>query len=106
MGRSALHRPHRDIREGLQLRRVCTDELTQSAVERQFEIIGEALKRADEYFPGSVDGLPNVKQAMRFRDRIAHGYFNLDADVIWKAIGDDLPSLREAVRALMPPLPL
>ena len=79
--------------------------LVQSAVERQFEIIGEAMKQAEKYFPGSMTSLPKFKAAIAFRDRLAHGYFNIDPDVPWRAIFEELPALKEAVTKILPPAP-
>lgn len=79
--------------------------LLQSAVERQFEIIGEAMKQAEALYPGSLVSLPKVRLAIGLRDRLAHGYFSIDPIVPWNAITEELPQLREAVRKLLPSIP-
>jgi len=63
-------------------------------VERNLEIIGEALAQASQLFPGSLDTVSELKYVKAQRNRIAHGYFNVDAARLWKAIHEDLPLLR------------
>lgn len=68
-----------------------------AAVERKLEIIGEALKPMEANFHGSTGALPKVKPAMGMRDRLAHGYFDTDLEIIWKTVHYELPSLKLAV---------
>ncbi len=75
-------------------------DLVRSAVERKFEIIGEALRQASQYFPGSVDSVPDLKDAVSQRNRIAHGYFDVDAKVLWDTIKNDLEPLVKEVEQL------
>lgn len=75
-------------------------DLVRSAVERKFEIIGEALRQASQYFPGSVDSVPDLKDAVHQRNRIAHGYFDVDAKVLWDTIKNDLEPLVKEVSRL------
>jgi uncharacterized protein with HEPN domain len=75
-------------------------DLEQAAVERKFEIIGEALKQAARHFPGSVDSIPDLSEVVGQRDRIAHGYFAVDQKILWNTIESDLPVLRERIRRL------
>ncbi len=86
---------------GLTLETFKANPLVTAAVERKFEIIGEALKQMEAYFPGSTSSLPKVKQAIGMRDRLAHGYFTTNLDVLWSAIKEELPELKvEVERAL------
>jgi uncharacterized protein with HEPN domain len=70
------------------------DLMLSSAVERQFEILGEALKRIrdkdEEFLEMSITGW---RGAISFRNILAHGYDHLDNEVIWGIIKDDLPGL-------------
>src|ERR1700679_746098 len=77
-----------------------SDDLVRSAVERKFEIIGEALRQASQHFPGSVDSVPDLKDAVSQRNRIAHGYFDVDAKVLWDTISNDLQLLVNEVGRL------
>jgi len=75
------------------------DLLLSSAVERQFEILGEALKRIrdknEEFLETSITGW---RGAVSFRNILAHGYDHLDDEIIWGIIEDDLPILIESIR--------
>ena len=75
--------------------------LVRSAVERQFEIIGEAMRQMEEFFPGSLDGISHGPQARAVRNRLAHGYFTIDQGVLWQAVQKDLPVLRAEIEALL-----
>jgi uncharacterized protein with HEPN domain len=85
----------------LTLEEYLTNQLVQSAVERKFEIIGEAMKQATRLFPGRLDSLPGLSNYARFRDRLAHGYSDIKQQIVWDAIQDDLPPLQKAVALLL-----
>ncbi|MGA7158971.1 MAG: DUF86 domain-containing protein [Acidobacteriaceae bacterium] len=76
------------------------DDLVRSAVERKFEIIGEALRQASDCFPGSVDSVPDLRDAVGQRNRIAHGYFAVDAKVLWDTLNDGLELLIREIEAI------
>jgi uncharacterized protein with HEPN domain len=82
------------------------NELVQSGVERKFEIIGEAMKQASQLFPGRLNSLPDLSNYAGFRDRLAHGYFNVRHQIVWDAIFIDLPLLQKAVALLLSKSPL
>jgi uncharacterized protein with HEPN domain len=77
------------------------NRMVQRAVERSFEIVGEALKQADQHYPGQLVGLPDFTLAVRFRDRLAHGYFTIKQEIVWDIIHQELPPLHEAITALL-----
>jgi uncharacterized protein with HEPN domain len=79
------------------------DEKTQDAVIRNFEVIGEAVKRIpDEYRDAHAD-VP-WKLMAGFRDVLIHGYEGLDLGRVWDAASRDLPTVRAAIEAMLPPL--
>jgi uncharacterized protein with HEPN domain len=70
-----------------------SDKKTIDAVIRNFEIIGEATKQ----IPLAVrNEYPNVpwKEMAGMRDKLIHGYFGVQLEVVWKTIKDRLPSVR------------
>ena len=89
-----------DFTAGLTFEQYRIRDLEQAAVERKFEIIGEALKQAANHFPGSVNSVPDLSAAVGQRDKIAHGYFAIDQKILWNTIERDLPILREEIRRL------
>ena len=70
------------------------DELLALALVRLLEIIGEAAGSISEEFRGRY---PEIKwRALAgTRDRLIHGYFDVDLDIIWRIVTDDLPPLAE-----------
>jgi uncharacterized protein with HEPN domain len=71
------------------------DTKTQSAVERQLAIIGEAvskLRQIDANIP-----LTGAKQMIDFRNRLIHSYDNIDASIVWAIIKNHLPLLKQEV---------
>lgn len=71
--------------------------MLRSAVERQFEILGEALNRASESYPASLSSLPDVPRIVGMRNRIIHGYDSVDDEIVWDAIQHHIPPLLAAL---------
>lgn len=78
------------------------DEMLRAAVERQFEIIGEALNRLMRLSPELASRIPSIGEAIAFRNVLIHGYAQIDHQSVWMTINDDLPKLRAHVAALLP----
>jgi uncharacterized protein with HEPN domain len=74
--------------------------LMQSAVERQFEIIGEALGQALEIDPSVHDSISQSRRIVAFRNRLIHGYSSISARVVWDVVQKDLPVLLREAKAL------
>lgn len=72
-----------------------SDLKTQSAVERQLGIIGEAVNKYDQLNLDSP--LSNTRLIVGFRNRLIHAYDSLDASMIWAIIKNHLPQLRNEV---------
>jgi uncharacterized protein with HEPN domain len=77
------------------------DLLLRSAVERQFEIIGEALARLLRLEPDVASSIADVRSIIGFRNVIAHGYDSLDITAVWGLIQGRLPELRDTLRDLL-----
>lgn len=77
------------------------DVLLRSGVERQFEIIGEALSRLERLDPPTVSRITNYKRIIAFRNILVHGYADVDDRVVWDIIQKDLPILAREVKALL-----
>jgi len=75
------------------------DLLLRSAVERQFEILGEALARALRLDPRLQAHLPASRGAIDFRNVIAHEYDVLSATTVWDIARNELPGLAADVAA-------
>jgi uncharacterized protein with HEPN domain len=76
-----------------------TDLKTHSAVIRQIEIIGEAVKRLSPDARAAEPGIP-WREIAGTRDRLIHGYFQVDLAAVWVMVERDLPVLLRAVERL------
>lgn len=76
-------------------------ELVHSAVERKFEMIGEALNQLSKADVSLAAKVPHVPQIVAFRNQLIHGYALVDHDTVWGVIQQSLPELRQAVDALL-----
>jgi len=72
-----------------------TDLKTQSAVERQIGIIGEAVNKFEKIFPDSA--LINARKIAGFRNRIIHAYDAVDPSIIWAIIKKHLDPLKKEI---------
>ncbi|MBI2841791.1 MAG: DUF86 domain-containing protein [Armatimonadetes bacterium] len=76
-------------------------ELIQSAVIRQFEIIGEAAGRVSEEFREEHPEIP-WGEIIGMRNRLIHEYFRVKVDVVWETIQRDVPILVSSIEPLVP----
>ncbi|MGY6560864.1 MAG: HepT-like ribonuclease domain-containing protein [Luteibaculaceae bacterium] len=75
------------------------DLKTKKAVERNIEIIGEAVKRIRNYKNAEIE-IQNARLIIGTRNRIAHEYDNISDEVIWTIIVRELPRLKEEISKL------
>lgn len=76
------------------------NDLVQSAVIRQLEIIGEAVKNLSPRLKRKNPKIP-WKDIAGLRDKLIHVYFGVDLDLVWKIIQQDLPVLKQQVRKIL-----
>ncbi len=93
-----IHRYTEDMTESAFL----ANGLVQDAVIRNFEIVGEASRNIERHYPDFAEAHPEVPLAFAYemRNALAHGYFKVDLEIVWKTIQRDLPTLAEQVTAL------
>jgi uncharacterized protein with HEPN domain len=77
----------------------CNDMKTQSAVERQLAIIGEAVGKLKQENNDFVIG--NAKQMIDFRNRLIHSYDSIDSSIVWMIIKRHIPLLKKEIENLM-----
>jgi uncharacterized protein with HEPN domain len=76
-----------------------SNKITRRAVEREFEIIGEATKQLQDEFPGT--DFPEAAHIVGLRNRIIHGYADVDDGRIWSIAKTKLPELKKIIKILM-----
>ncbi|TET31700.1 MAG: DUF86 domain-containing protein [Planctomycetota bacterium] len=77
------------------------DALLKSGVERQFEIIGEALAGLVKIEPKAADTISNYKRIIAFRNILIHGYTIVDDRVVWNIVQNNLPVLEREIKSLL-----
>jgi len=77
------------------------DVKTQRAVEREFEIIGEALNRIKKTDEELLDNISEHRKIIGFRNVLAHGYDVVDEAVVWTAIVNHLPILKREINVFL-----
>lgn len=77
------------------------DRKTQAAVERKFEIIGEALNRLHSADEELLERIRDYRSIISFRNILAHGYDSVEDRVVWGIIENDLVGLIEDVSELL-----
>ena len=76
-----------------------SDRMAQDAVIRRFEILGEAANQVPEYYRQQHPEIPWGFMA-GMRNRLIHGYFLVDFDILWRTIQLDIPPLESSLRLL------
>lgn len=87
--------------DGLDEDQYLADALRRSAVERQLEIIGEALNNLRRVDPDTATEIPDLHRIVGLRNVLAHGYTIVDDRVVWIAASRRVPDLRTVVDGLL-----
>lgn len=74
--------------------------LQQDGVIRQLEIIGEAARRVSSEVKETFPDIP-WSQMVGIRNRLSHAYFEVDLDIVWDTVQDDLPPLESQIESVI-----
>lgn len=74
--------------------------LVRAAVERKFEVIGEALRHAIELEPLLEAKITDARLIVKFRNVLIHGYYLVDDTIVWDVIHHKLSTLRQQIEHL------
>lgn len=79
------------------------NDMAQDAVIRNLEIIGEASFNIQKHYPEFATEHPELPLAFAYqmRNAVAHGYFKVDLEIVWKTIHNDLPGLDKQVQGFL-----
>ncbi len=75
------------------------DKMLRRAIEREFEIIGEAMSRIEKLDP--FIEISSKRQIISMRNRVIHGYDKIDNEIIWGTIVRHLPALKIEIDNLL-----
>ena len=99
------------VTQGVPLEQFKLDRLLRPAVERNFEIIGEAMRRLEKDDPGTVERIAayqccaiaeiKYRRIIAFRNVLIHGYDVIDPAIVWSAIAEERAPLLADVQALL-----
>jgi uncharacterized protein with HEPN domain len=89
------------FRQGRSFDDYLSDALLRSGVERQLEIIGEAVNKLSRADLATAAGLTGRARIIALRNILIHGYATIDDRVIWNILDQDLPRLQVEVRGLL-----
>ena len=92
----------KEYTRGMSEEKFGSDEKTQDAVIRNFEIIGEACQNVKREYPSVVANYPGVlwEEAYEMRNILAHAYFKVDVRIVWETIQKDLVKLEQQIHQL------
>lgn len=91
----------RQFAEGLDRADLGTNEMFSLAIVRLLEIVGEAAAHVSETVQADLPGIP-WRQLTGARNRLIHGYFDVDLDIVWAILQDDLPPLIAQLEQMLP----
>ena len=77
------------------------DPLLRSGVERQFEIVGEALSRMLQLAPDLTPRITDAGRIVAFRNRLIHGYASVADEVVWGVVERNLATLERETQELL-----
>jgi len=91
----------REVTDGRTLADYKRDKLLRLAVERCFEIIGEALRRLEQRDATLAQRITDYKRIIGFRNVLIHGYSLVQHEIVWTAVQNHLPALLGEVQTLL-----
>ncbi len=80
--------------------RFVSDETLRRAFVRSLEIVGEAAKQVPDAVRRELPGV-EWRAMSGMRDRLIHGYFGVDYDLVWDVVTQKIPPLKQAIEAAL-----
>ncbi|WP_084709379.1 HepT-like ribonuclease domain-containing protein [Rubrobacter aplysinae] len=77
------------------------DRMLRRAVERELSVVGEAMSQATRRFPDLEESIGPARQIVGFRNRIIHEYAEVDTEIVWAIVQNEVPSLLENSESLL-----
>jgi uncharacterized protein with HEPN domain len=86
---------------GMDAQSYADSAMVSAAVERKFEIVGEALNQLSKLDPALAARIPELSKMVAFRNQLIHGYAAVDDHVVWNIAQKFLPELKVVVKILL-----
>ena len=77
------------------------NRLLRQAIERNLEIVGEAIGRIARHDAATASRISEHRRIVAFRNRLIHGYDLLDDELVWETVKGEVPVLLSEVEALL-----
>ena len=77
------------------------DSMLRAAVERKFEIIGEALAQLSKLDETLASRISGYRRIIAFRNILIHGYVDVDDALVWDVVQTKLPELQKETKAIL-----
>jgi uncharacterized protein with HEPN domain len=77
------------------------DRMFRSALERELQIIGEAMLQLDSVSPQTAEKISQHRNIIGFRHVLVHGYANLDPDTVWNVVETKISVLLGEAKELL-----
>jgi len=92
----------REFVNGMEKDQFLSNKLYQNAVIRSLEIIDEA---AGQISRTTTEALPDIpwRKVTGMRHRLIHDYFDVDLELVWEVVQEEIPSLIQTLRPQVPP---
>jgi uncharacterized protein with HEPN domain len=90
-----------DFMKGMDFSAYKDSPVTQRAVERDFEIIGEALNRIKRIDEKIIENVSEHHRIIGFRNILIHGYDMVDEMIVWSAVENHLPLLMKEIQKIL-----
>jgi uncharacterized protein with HEPN domain len=90
-----------DFVRGMDFKAYQNNCVTQRAVERDFEIIGEALNRIKNTDRELLEKISEHQRIIGFRNILIHGYDTVDETIVWQAVTNHLPILVGEIKEML-----
>ncbi|MDQ1262885.1 MAG: hypothetical protein QG575_2066 [Euryarchaeota archaeon] len=86
--------------DGVSYEEFLSNRLLQDGVIRQLEVMGEAARNLSE---GLLNEYPKIpwRQMISLRNRMIHAYFNVNLQIIWEIVQDDVPKIKENITNIL-----
>lgn len=91
--------------DGRQAADLSTDAVLRSALERQVQIVGEALSQLARLDPSYVAKIPDLPRIVALRNILVHGYAAVDRERLWDIATEELPPLRPLLQQMLREVP-
>ena len=89
----------KEFSRGIRKVELISSRLKQSAIVREIEIIGEAVKNLSEQLKSKYKDI-EWQEIAGTRDKMIHHYFGVDLNIVWNIIKKDLPALKKKIKGI------